>query len=515
VKRSEHKPSLLIVQVEPPQKGDGGDYFYRTHAPGIAMSQEEGVYVVNLTNLHRKKAEIMAWADVLILKNICDPDVFPLIRNRKANGQLTVYEIADDLSALQPWNPVHFFYKVKENLALVYRLASSCDALQVTVPELKRLYGHLNEHCEVFPNRVLHVPLEISTKEYNEVIVGWGGSHGHLEDLAEIAGPLSNWIMTRPNVVLNLMCSDPMWRLFDSLPKDKKIRTLPGSIEDYFDFLAKIDVGIAPLKDTPFNRSRSDVKFLEYAVSGVVPVMACLEPYLHSVRNGETGFLYENSGELIDILNRLVGDVSLLRKVAKAARQYVMRARLQLKHGLDRIDFYMDRLKSVSIGKHQDGRAVQRFKVWAKLEEVVAKGRHLRLMSTRFEDLLHDGLVTMQLTSDKEQARRLFQQAMTLEPTNYLPFLFGAPVSVDPIDSLRKALELQPDSLKARILLGEECARRGKIIEAFQSFESALKVYPDYEIAYLRAADLLKKLGKKVQADILFEEAKELEVYHP
>jgi hypothetical protein len=29
------------------------------------------------------------------------------------------------------------------------------------------------------------------------------------------------------------------------------------------------------------------------------------------------------------------------------------------------------------------------------------------------------------------------------------------------------------------------------------------------------AADLLKKLGKKVQADSLFKKAKELEIYHP
>jgi hypothetical protein len=309
---------------------------------------------------------------------------------------------------------------------------------------------YFNEHCEVFPNQVLHVPLEIPIKESNEVGIGWGG-HGHLEDLevAEIAGPLSNWIMTRPNVVLHLMCSDPIWRLFDSLPEDKKIRTLPGSIEDYFDFLVKIDIGIAPLKDSPFNRSRSDVKLLEYAVSGVGPVLAHLEPYLYSVKNGETGFLYVNSLELIDILNRLLEDASLSQGIARAAGQYVMRERLQVERRRDRMDFYMNRLKSVYTGKHQDGSAVQRFEVWANLNGAVRKGRHLRLMATRFEDLLHDGLVTMQLASDKEEGRRLFQQAMMLEPTNHLPFLFGTPVSVDSIDSLRKALELQPDSLRA------------------------------------------------------------------
>ena len=57
--------------------------------------------------------------------------------------------------------------------------------------------------------------------------------------------------------------------------------------------------------------------------------------------------------------------------------------------------------------------------------------------------------------------------------------------------------------------------RRGKIIEALQSLESALKVYPDYEIPYLRAADLLRKLGKKTEADNLFEKARDLEIHHP
>jgi len=102
----ENRMPMLIVQVEPPQKTEGGDYFYRTHAPGIAMANEEGVYVINLTNVHRKKEEIMRQADVLVLKNICDPDLFPVIKERKEQKKLTVYELADDICAIQPWNPV-------------------------------------------------------------------------------------------------------------------------------------------------------------------------------------------------------------------------------------------------------------------------------------------------------------------------------------------------------------------------------------------------------------------------
>ena len=119
---------LFISQVEPPQNSDGGDYFYRTHAPSVALAKEEGVYVVNLTNVQRNKFEILDQSDVLILKNICDPDFLPLIEKRKLSGKVTIYEIADDLCALQPWNPVYFFYKDKENQSLVHKLASCCNA---------------------------------------------------------------------------------------------------------------------------------------------------------------------------------------------------------------------------------------------------------------------------------------------------------------------------------------------------------------------------------------------------
>ena len=85
---SKDKIPLLIAQVEPPQNEGSGDYFYRTHSPGIAMAQDDSVRVINITNQHRYKTEIMTRADVLILKNICDPDILPLIRGRMSGSQI-------------------------------------------------------------------------------------------------------------------------------------------------------------------------------------------------------------------------------------------------------------------------------------------------------------------------------------------------------------------------------------------------------------------------------------------
>ncbi|MFH1624855.1 MAG: hypothetical protein ABID54_06835 [Pseudomonadota bacterium] len=505
--RTEDTP-LLIVQVEPPHRADGGDYYYRTHAPGIAMARDEWIYVVNLTNAHPRKDEIMWEADILILNNICDPDILPLITARRTAGRLTVYEIGDDFNAIEPWNPVYFFFRNEENRDLVCHLAGRCHALQVPGSELERLYHHLNDACAVFPNQMLHVPPERSFKGEAGIVVGWGGSHGHLKDVADIAEPLANWVMSQPNAVLHLMCSEPIWSLFSRLPAAKKRRMLPGSVEDYYQFLSTIDIGLAPLKDTAYNRSRSDVKFLEYAISGVIPVVADQEPYRTTVTKNETGFVFKAPHELIDILNLLVKDHSLGARITRKARQYVLRERLQLQHGRDRVDFYREHLKRNSGENARDGQGCERFKEWQELEGAIKNGRHLRLTATRFENLLHDGLVMLEIEGKTKDARKLFEAAEALEPGNYLPHLFGSSTTPDTIDSLSKALKLNPNSIKAWVLLGEEFARRGRVQEALHSFESAVKVDPEYEVPYLRVAALLRELGDGAKSEDLLGKVK-------
>ena len=502
--------SLLIVQVEPPQREEGGDYYYRTYAPGISMAQEEGVYVINLTNVHRKKEQIMREADVLILKNICDPDTLPIIKQRKQQKKLTVYELADDICAIPPWNPVYFFYKNQENLLLFKRIAHYCDTMQFSIPELQRIYGYLSPSSAVFLNQISTVPSEKKFKNVPEIIIGWGGSHGHLEDIAEVSEPLIDWIMSRDNVELYLMCSDPIWSLFERLPPTRRRRFKTGSLGDYYAFLKKIDIGLAPLKDTPFNRSRSDVKFLEYAVHGVVPVVQASVPYVLTVKHGETGFLFEDAAGILDVLENLIENVHLISKVASDARDYVIKERLQHQHGKERTEFYRTKLAEIHSGQEVKNGECKIFEASSNIEGATRNGRHLRLMPTRFENLLHDGLVLGQLESREALASSLFSEASQLEPKSYMPYLFGAFYSEDPAGWLNQAIERNPHSVKSWILLGEEYAQKREIVKAVKCFESAAEIFPAYEIPYLRTAGLLQKLGHQKEALYLTEKAEAL-----
>ena len=475
------------------------------------MSCIEGVYVVSFTNEHRKRLEIMEKADVLILKNICDPDLFPVIKKRKTDKKLTVYEIADDLTAIPEWNPVYFFYKNPENQALFQRLAHLCDIVQVTCEELKRIYSHLNDSIYVLPNQISIIP-PIKEKKYDgEVIIGWGGSHGHLEDIKIISDSLIDFITSRQNIKLHLMCSEPIWHLFSRLPEEKKRYFKTGSIDEYYRFLSGLHIGLAPLSDSAFNRSRSDVKFLEYAVSGAVPVVSNMEPYKENVIHGDTGFLFNNEVELVKCLETIINEPDLLSETGLKSREYVLKNRLEKEHSKERLSIYKNRFESLNGRDNSDDEALELFTSFSKLDGAVRHNRHIKLEPCRFEIMIQKGLTTMQIDKNRDEALKHFNEASLLEPFNYLPFMFGSTLLSDPVNVLIKAIEYQPDSIKSWLMLGDCFARQRKVKEAIQSFENASKIHPEYELPYIKAGNLLKQLGDEKQSEMMMGKASTLQ----
>ncbi len=502
--------ALLIAQVDSTQDETTGDFYYRTIAPGVGMARCDGVHVVNLIHYHRLRPELMLNADVLVLNNICDADLLPVIRDRKARGKLTVYELCDDLEAFPPTNPMRAFYHQPNNMLLIKRLAHYCDALQFSSPELKRKYGYLNRKCCVFPNQILAPLPQKRQKSGETVIVGWGGSIGHLHDMAKISDRHIHWLMSRDNIPLYLMCADPIWELFEALPEDRKKRFATGSIDDYYGFVSHLDIGLAPLEDTPFNRSRSDVKFLEYAACGAVPVVQATAPYLLSVKQGRTGFLFNNPDELISTLEHLASDASARTSVSSSAREYVLLERNYLDRGKDRVEFYRSLLAEGKNGcEPPGGREENTFARLCNCAGAKKTVRHLLLSSTRYELLLQAGILASNPSSPSE-AWNMFQEAIGMEPSFYLPYLFGAFVSHDPIQTLKNAIERDPCSMVSWIHLGRAYLSKGRTAQAIESFKAAARIFPEYELPYIECANCLKNTGFEQEGIALLKKAIDL-----
>lgn len=90
------------------------------------------------------------------------------------------------------------------------------------------------------------------------------------------------------------------------------------------------DIAIAPLKDTPFNHCKSDIKLLDYSAIGAAGIYSRVPAYESSVRHLETGWLVENDVDAwIEALERLLTDDDELRgQMAQNASRYLYSRRL-------------------------------------------------------------------------------------------------------------------------------------------------------------------------------------------
>ena len=115
---------------------------------------------------------------------------------------------------------------------------------------------------------------------------------------------------------------------FNKLPADKII-DIPWvtNVEKLGNILCHFDIGIAPLEDTSFNSSKSNIKFLEYSALGIPTVASKVTPYSSTIVNGETGFLIKPKGTVyldwVKALTKLVENKELREQVGKNANKFV------------------------------------------------------------------------------------------------------------------------------------------------------------------------------------------------
>ncbi len=210
-------------------------------------------------------------------------------------------------------------------------------------PELARRWRlKTSRPVRAFPNQLIDIP-PLRPPRTGPLTIGWGGSPGHFADWYQLAPRLQSWLDNRPDVHLAVMNAE-FARDFLRLPPER-YRFVPfGSLEDYFRFLDSLDIGLAPLLPSDYNRCRSDVKFLEYASRGVAGIYADLEPYREAVIPGETGLLYRTEDELFAGLDRLVDNVPFRESIRTRAYEEVARNRRLVNHVGDRLAFYRELL---------------------------------------------------------------------------------------------------------------------------------------------------------------------------
>ena len=100
------------------------------------------------------------------------------------------------------------------------------------------------------------------------------------------------------------------------------------AVYDALDF----DILVAPLRDTRFNASKSEIKVLECAARGIPTVASDVGPYRRYIRHGRDGFLVDRDGWYEAL--RVLCDTDAREALGRAARERAASRTYEVNAGL-------------------------------------------------------------------------------------------------------------------------------------------------------------------------------------
>jgi tetratricopeptide (TPR) repeat protein len=508
------RPGLLIAHVGPAEPIDEGTATYRTRQPCRALGEVPDVGVISGSILSPGlfDSRVLVNADVLVIRDVADPDLLPIVAARRRRRKLTVYEITRHLFAAPPAaheQAARFPDLVQRSLRPL--LARQADCLQVSTPALDAHCAALNPRRAVFPNQLWDAAAPSPARRPDRVVIGWAGSRVHRDDLRAVIPALAGILERHPEVDVAVMTEDDVRPLLNPLPAERVSFTPWGALASYYRFLETIDIGIAPLAPTPYNRCLADTRFMEYAAHGVLAVCADLEPYREVVRPGETGYLFADAAELETVLERALVEGEVRAAIPARAARYAASERLERRHARDRLGFYLSVAAQMGFeikGRHRTVFPPSDLRDERHAAMTFEDSRYLMLGAGEVERLLEEGL-RHKHAGEIAEARRCFLAAGRLAPRSHLPplLLGGVEAPAAAIEALSRAEALNATSCQAAYLRGVRLLEIGDVSDAAAAFERARSIAPGYGAPQERLGMLAEAAGRTDDACRLFEEA--------
>lgn len=213
---------------------------------------------------------------------------------------------------------------------------TAVHAVQTSTPALAAVLAEFNPEVAVFPNGVLELeePRNFTAPERMTLFFG---ALNREEDWAPHL-PVLNEVLRAVGPRLHIKVLHDRG-FFDALETQNKTFIPTTDYADYRRHLAESEISFMPLADTPFNRAKSDLKFVEASAARVVS-LASPVVYEGSIRDNETGLLFRSPDHLRMQLLRLLAYPEAAKRLAETARAEIAESRMLAYQLRARTDWY-------------------------------------------------------------------------------------------------------------------------------------------------------------------------------
>jgi glycosyltransferase involved in cell wall biosynthesis len=279
------------------QGTNDGCSFYRCDEPARALTERGHVDAMSTRVM---PDSLFMDADVIVGQRITEDNPTELWR-MLSTGELGVrpkliYEIDDDLlNVPESFGLLHAHHAAPQRRLNIAANLARADVVTTTNAHLaERVQRYTDAEVHVIPNYVPErfvLPAMPERPEQGDgPTIGWAGSDSHREDFEQVIIPLRK-VLRAHDVDVHIVGPDYTPRLRSATPREihySKVRHT-GWIDGVPAYYGALDfhVGIAPLVDNVFNRSKSDVKLKEYAARGIASVASRVGPYRHTATGSE------------------------------------------------------------------------------------------------------------------------------------------------------------------------------------------------------------------------------------
>lgn len=282
-------------------------------------------------------------ADVVIIQR--EAGDFPLKKIkpwleswRAANGRM-LYEIDDDLLNAEGLKQRNFKGDAAQLSEKVCWLCEQADAVTVSTSTLQEKFRKLNRNIYLVPNfldanlwRLHKSPVSgpgiFMRREGDPIRIGYIGTPTHDPDLnvvAEAMRKIESEFVDRVEI-------EVIGAFQNKTPSFGK-RVGLSKRNDYPNFVNWLhhrihwDIGIIPLVDDSFNKSKSHLKFLEYAALGLAIICSDVESYRSIAQDGINCLVVKNTTEAWrNAVKRLIQDRDLRMQLSVSAVKVVKSA---------------------------------------------------------------------------------------------------------------------------------------------------------------------------------------------